>query len=130
MYKLMMIVSYLIRQFYLPNPFESMGHQISIPIGMFELQIPPILLNMLVEPVIYAFTFMIVGIYYEKRSMPALGSFLYLMFYAIHVGVLLLMAMFNFSVMAVILIMALYFAGHISVFIINMKISSKTSFGW
>lgn len=130
LYTFMMAVSFLIRNRWLPNPFDYMGHQVIIPIGMIELPIPPILLSMLVEPVLYAFTFAIVGLYYEKRSNPALGSLMYLGFYIIHVVVLSLMAHYNFSTIAVILIMFAYFVGHIVAFIVKSAISFKTSLRW
>ena len=113
-YGLMAGIGMLVRQFLLPNPFEQLPHPIVAKFSGISIAIPPLMLNMFAEPVLHAFTFAIVGIYYSRGEFPALGSFLYLVFYSIHVGLLALMAMMQFASWAIILILILYIASHIS----------------
>lgn len=94
MYKLMKFLSILIRQFCLPNPFEN------LPNG--------IIINWIAEPILHAITFGVVGLFYRERSAPALGSFLYLVFYFIHTGLLMICSYFNFANIAIIIITSLY----------------------
>lgn len=76
MYKLVAGISLLIRQFCVPNPFEPRSDAL--------------LLNIIAEPIMHIVTYGVVGIFYEKYSAPAVGSFLYLLFYCIHTGLLML----------------------------------------
>lgn len=96
MYNLISILSIIIRQFLLPNPFAS------LPNGE--------LYNLLASIILYPITYLIVGLYYEKGSAPALGSFLYLLFYMVHTGLIALCGYFYFSKMACIVISAVYVA--------------------
>lgn len=67
MYAIMVSVSTVIRQFFLPNPFECFGEY-------------AILINWIFEPIIHAASFGLVGaLGYKRGDCPALGSFLYLM---------------------------------------------------
>lgn len=94
MYKIMAGLSILIRQFYIPNPFEPRADAW--------------LLNLIAEPVMYMITFNVVGIFYARGSAPALGSFLYLIFYFIHTGLLMLMGYFQWTKIAIIIIAVSY----------------------
>ena len=64
-YSLMTIISTLVRQFVLPNPFECFGDK-------------AIIINLVAEPIIYVIAYGLVGLFYIKGSAPAIGSFLYL----------------------------------------------------
>lgn len=85
MYKLMMAISCLVRQFYLPNPFECFG------------PIEGAIINLMVEPAIHLLAYTMVGLVYDRGSFPALGSFLYLLAYAAITGILTLMGIFSFA---------------------------------
>lgn len=77
----MVLVSTLIRQFVLPNPFECFGQY-------------AILINWISEPIIHAASFGLVGaIGYESGDCPPLGSFLYLVMNAAITGILYLVGL-------------------------------------
>ena len=84
MYKLMALISTLVRQFCLPNPFECFGD------GAF-------LINLIAEPVIHALAFALVGLVYHRGEFPALGSFLYLLAYGAITCILAIMGIFSFA---------------------------------
>lgn len=94
MYNIIAFISVIIRQFFLPNPFEP--------------RTDAIILNWIAEPLLYVITYLIVGIFYDEGSEPALGSFLYLVFYAIHVVLLMLIGFFQWTKIAIIIIVVLY----------------------
>jgi len=94
MYKLVSGISVLIRQFCIPNPFEPRADAL--------------FLNLIAEPIMHIITYGVVGIFYKKYSAPALGSFLYLSFYCIHTGLLMLMGYFGWSSIAIGIIATLY----------------------
>ena len=114
MYKLIAAISILIRQFYLPNPFEALGDGLIVNIGETSILLPPGVLNWVAEPIMHMVTFAIVGLYYDRGSAPALGSFLYLLFYCVHTFLLWLMSLAGFSTWAVVVIVVLYIACHMS----------------
>ncbi len=97
MYKLIAGLSLLIRLFVLPNPFDSFQYGFMINIAM--------------EPVLHAVTFGIVGFYYSRSYAPTLGSFLYLLFYCINIGLLQLWAFLGASIIAGLIITGVYIAG-------------------
>ena len=80
----MTVISTLVRQFVLPNPFECFGDQ-------------AILINWIAEPIIHAVAYGIVGLFYIRGSAPVLGSIAYLFVYAAIVGILWLCGLFNFA---------------------------------
>lgn len=94
MYQFISSISLLIRQFCLPNPFEPM------PLA--------VIYNWVAAAMLYPFTYSVVGLFYERRSAPALGSFLYLFFYAVHTGLLMLMGYFGWSKWAIGIIAGAY----------------------
>lgn len=112
MYKLVAIISLLIRNFLLPNPFEHvvMGELINLGVGL----------------ALYPITYLIVGLFYERGSAPALGSLLYLFFYAVHTGVIVLCGAFNFTTVAIAVILVLYMV--ILVELVLLK--NKLNWGW
>ena len=112
MYKLIAAISILIRQFCLPNPFEALGDGLTVNIGEALILLTPRVLNLLAEPFMHAVAFAIVGLYYHRGSDPAVGSFLYLLFYCIHTFLLRLMSLSGFATWAVLLIIVLYIVCH------------------
>ena len=115
MYKLIATISIFIRQFYIPNPFEALGDGLVVNMGEISMLLPPEALNWAAEPIMHGITFVIVGLYYERGSAPALGSFLYLIFYCIHTFLLWLMSVAGFATWAITLIVVLYIGCHIGV---------------
>lgn len=113
MYTLMMTISTIVRQFCIPNPFEALGEGLTIFVGENPILLSPILLNWLAEPIMYLITYLVVGLYYERASCPALGSFLYLLFYCIHMWIIWLMSLAGFATWAVVLIIVAYVGCHI-----------------
>lgn len=103
LYLLFSSFSWFIRNYYLPNPFESFG-------------VLADLLNMGDEPLIHIITFGIVGLFYKRGEFPLLGSILYLLFYIIHNALLNSFSKVNFSIILIALIICGY------TFIINKAI--------
>lgn len=89
MYHIMSVLSLLIRQFYLPNPFECFGD-----IGVFSNWCAGIIL----APLSYA----LVGLVYQRGSAPAVGSLLYLLAYSGLTAILWLLGLFSFSKWAIV----------------------------
>lgn len=83
MYKFMAILSILIRQFCLPDPFEFLGEYSWI-------------VNWIVGLILPAITYKTVGIIYEKNSIPFIGSLLYLLFFSMFTILLWIMGKFHF----------------------------------
>ena len=113
MYKLIAIISTLVRQFYIPNPFDALGDGLVVNIGETQILLPSGVLNWVAEPFVHVVTFSVVGLYYDRGSVPVLGSFLYLLFYCVHTFLLWLMSLVGFSTWAVVVIVALYIACHV-----------------
>lgn len=110
----------------LPNPFDPLGEAFSITIKDTVIPLPPLALNWIAEPVLHAVTFAIVGIYYKKgRHNPALGSFLYLLFYTIHVGMIYIVSSFGFSWVAIVIVVISYVALHIVINISKNRMAYK-----
>ena len=99
-YGLFTIISLLVRQFVLPNPFECFGDN-------------AILYNWIAEPILHAVAYGLVGLVYCKGSFPAWGSFLYLMTYSALVGILWVFGIFSFAWWWILLIVI----GAIAIFI-------------
>ncbi len=123
MYKIIALISEFIRLFILPNPFTPLDRSQPIVIGSVAFPITSVLANYIAAPVLHTLTYAVVGIYYSKDEHgPAKGSFLYLLFYCIHVGMLYLMSIFGFEISVVILIIATYIALHIAINSIKNKL--------
>lgn len=88
--------SILIRQFILPNPFDGIQYA--------ELY------NWGAGLALYPITYMIVGLFYSSGSNPVIGSIMYLFFYAVHTGLIMLAGLFDFSTLAIVLIVWGYIA--------------------
>lgn len=112
MYALMMTISTIVRQFCIPNPFEALGEGLTILVGESPILLSPTLLNWFAEPIMYLITYLVVGLYYERASCPALGSFLYLLFYCIHTWLIWLMSSAGFAIWTVVLIIVVYIGCH------------------
>ena len=118
MYKIIALISVLIRRNYMPNLFETLIEKISNNIrgiSFVEESIYTIWLNGFCEMILYIVTFNVVRIYYEKGSNPILGSSLYLMFYGIHWCLIWFMSMLEFKKWAILLIVIVYVSVHIIV---------------
>lgn len=113
LYAIICVASIIIRQFYLPNPFECFGE-----IATF--------VNMVAEPIIHTLAFAVVGwMGYKRGSIPALGSFLYLVAYSAIVGLLKLFSIHSFAwwwILTVILIIVFV--------IVGVKYIVKHAFSW
>lgn len=83
-YGIMTLISVVVRQFFLPNPFACFGDN-------------AILINWYAEPIIQIIAYLIVGLVYISGTEPALGSFLYLVVYGGIVGLLWLLGIFSFA---------------------------------
>ena len=84
LYGIISVLSVLVRMFLLPNPFECFGAQAE-------------LYNWIAEPILHVIAYSLVGLVYCKGSFPAYGSFLYLITYAILVGILWIFGIFSFA---------------------------------
>lgn len=114
-YNLIKIISILVRQFLLPNPFEPLGETFSIMLGGAPIVLSPLVLNWLAEPALHFITFLVVGIYYRKSmDTPALGSILYLVFYATHVGIIYIISLCHFALWSIIVFVGIYISLHIA----------------
>lgn len=120
MYSIIRLISSFIRDNMLPNPFESLGDKIDVNLFGIVISLSPDLLMFLVESLILGtVTYFIVGLYYRRRSAPALGSFLYLLFYCVHIGLMFIMGKFAFSKTACIITLVLYVMFHIILLLIK-----------
>ena len=84
LYGIITLISVIVRQFVLPNPFECFGDN-------------AILINWIAEPIIQVIAYGIVGLFYIRGSAPALGSLLYLLAYALIIGLLWILGIFSFA---------------------------------
>lgn len=84
LYAVFTVLSTLVRQFALPNPFECFGDK-------------AVLINWVAEPFIHLIAYAIVGLFYIKGSEPLLGSIGYLFTYACLVGLLWILGIFSFA---------------------------------
>ncbi len=90
-------------------------------IGESPLVLSPEILNWIADPIIFAITFGVVGLYYISGSAPALGSFLYMFFYCVHIAGLYLLLSIYPTVWLMILIVGVYIALHITALIIKSR---------
>ena len=84
LYKVTVISSFIIRQFLIPNPFSCFGDR-------------AYLINWLAEPFMHLITYLVVGFFYEKGTLPVLGSVLYLITYLVLMGVLSILSILSFA---------------------------------
>ena len=112
LYGLLSAVSLCIRHFCLPNPFDVLGEGITFVWQGTPILLAPILLNWIAELFLHPITFGVVGLYYDRGSKPALGSILYMVFYAVHTGVLYLLCCAYPLAFLMVLVGIGYFAMH------------------
>lgn len=96
MYELMAFVSWIIRTYYLPNPFVG--------------TIIPEDYNLLIGWLLSTITYLVVKIFYSKGSFPLLGAVLFLIFYYVHNELIALAGIFDFSKLSIYIILGLYVA--------------------
>ena len=113
MYKLISIVSLLIRQVCLPNPFECFGDS-------------AILINWIAGIVMAPISYLIVGLIYDKGSEPAVGSFLYLLTYALITGVLWITSIFSFAWWWILILVVAFVGLIIGIRLIGKKIVANS----
>ena len=90
-----MTVSFLVRNFYMPNPFAD-----------YELGI---VYNYIAGILLLPITYRVVGLFYRRGTAPAaVGSFLFLFFYVAHTYLLLFLGKFNFNKYVVVIVIVLY----------------------
>ena len=123
MYKVIFIISVIIRTFYLPNPFEPLNGKYTFMLLNAEIPITSDILNLIAEPLLHFIAFSIAGLYYSKgRDNPAKGSFLYLFFYCVHVGLIYVLSLLSFAEWAIILVLILYIVAHIGFNVLKSKL--------
>ena len=104
LYGAVSFVSFLIRNFFLPNPFEMYGEK-------------AFWYNLIAEALVHLIAFAITGKFYEKGTRPAVGSILYLVFYAAIMLWLWLISLALFSWWSIVLLI-------IAVIIISLLITA------
>lgn len=106
----MWLISVIVRQFFIPNPFDALTVLPQLSIAGVSLTLTPDILNWLASGALVPFTYAVVGIFYDRGSSPSLGSFLFLLFYFIHTGIIYLVCTVNFALWAQILAVVGYIA--------------------
>lgn len=109
MYKLIYLIGFIIRQFLLPNPFTPLGQNAE-------------LINLIVGVAFVPFSYGIVGLFYERGSAPAFGSFLFTVVYAINTGITYLICLVYPMMWLMILIPIIYIA---IVIFLSVKLRKK-----
>jgi hypothetical protein len=115
-------IFWVIRQFFMPNPFEVLGEGITVTMGSTAILLSPDVLNWIAGFFVPALTFAIVGLYYSRGSCPAWGSFLYMLFFCLHTFILYLMSWAYPSIFLIVLIAVVYIGLHVGGVILKRKI--------
>lgn len=115
MYKILSTLFWFIRQFAIPNPFEVLGDGITVMLDETPLLLTPECLNWIAGLGLPAFTFAVVGLYYSRGEGASWGSFLYMVFFCVHTGILLLMSLAYPAIWLIVLIGVIYIGLHIAV---------------
>ncbi len=97
-YIIIAFVGFMIRQFWLPNPFA--------PFGTYAE-----LINLIVSGFLAIISYATVGTVYERNSIPFLGSILYLMVYCIYSAELWIAFRFYPNIFWVIIVLMLMIIG-------------------
>ena len=95
LYVITSIVGSIIRTFLLPNPFVSLGNKAES-------------INLIAGFIIPVIAYLSVGVFYTKGSAPVIGSMCFTIVYALIVGIIHLIGVFNFRLWAIILFTVLY----------------------
>ena len=112
LYGVVSAASLIIRQFLLPNPFECFGEN-------------AVIYNWIAEPILHVVTFSLVGLVYCRGSLPAWGSFLYLVTYSALVGTLMLLSIFAFAWWWILIVVVILIAIIICVAFLIYKIQER-----
>lgn len=115
LYGVMSLISVIVRQFMLSNPFECFGEK-------------AVLINWIAEPIIQGIAYLIVGLFYVKGSAPALGSLAYLAVYAAGIGFLWLCGLFAFAWWWVALMIIALIAVIVGLFFVGSLLSGDDRF--
>ena len=105
MYKIISLLSLLIRQFCLPNPFECFSDS-------------ALLINWIAGIVMAPITYLIVGLVYDKGSEPAVA-------YALLTGVLCVMSIFSFAWWWILILVATFIGAISGIRSIGEKIEAS-----
>lgn len=119
LYSFLATLFWIIRQFAIPNPFEVLGEGLTVTIGEVPMLLSPELLNWVADPIIAAFTYGIVGLHYISRSDPEWGSVLYMVFYAVHMGLIYWVCSIYPAIWLMVLIGVIYIGLHIAAVILK-----------
>jgi len=111
-YNSIRILSILVRQFILPNPFEALVNG--------ELY------NLYATIILIPITYGMVGFLYERGSAPVWGSVLFLLIYLANTAVLLFCGWFNFHVIACVIFGIVY----VSLFVTVVKFRNDFGRGY
>ena len=114
LYLIFTVVSTIIRQFVLPNPFECFGDS-------------AFLINLIAEPIIHAVAYGIVGLFYISGSDPLFGSIAYLVTYALIVFVLWILSLFSFAWWWILILAVVFIALVIGVLYLKSKFEDYIS---
>lgn len=90
MYSIISLISALVRQFYLPNPFATILNPSYADI--FNILVGGAILHFL--------SYGMTSIYYERESMPVVGSISYLFWYAINTFIFIGIGKITFSLLS------------------------------
>lgn len=112
MYKLISVLSLLLRQFCLPNPFECFGD---------SAWLINLITGIIMAPIVY----WIVGAVYEKGSEPVIGSVLYLVAYALLTIILWVIGIFSFAWWWILILIITFVGTIIGIQIILVKFEKK-----
>ena len=106
----------------MPNPFEALGEGVTVVLNEVPIFLAPNALNWVAGLGLPVFTFLIVGLYYIRRSAPATGSLLYMIFFCVHTGILYLMCLAYPATWLIALIAVVYFGFHFMALITKSRI--------
>lgn len=110
MYSIFSVLSFLIRQFVLPNPFESFAGQ-EITLWGAKIIIEPITANWISGIILFPISYFVAGLFYKREmKMPTLGSFLYFAFYCFHTLIVYVFCKLSFSIIPCAIILLVYIA--------------------
>ncbi len=84
MYSFISAASYIIRTFFLPNPFDCFGAQ-------------AFWINMFAGAIMYPLAYALTGTIYRRGDGAAIGSALYFLFYFLIHSILMLLGKFSFA---------------------------------
>lgn len=114
MYNIIHVISALVRQFLLPNPFSN----------LFPNQVYADIFNIFIGGlVLHVLAYVMTGTVYEKKSAPGFGSLLYMINYCLITGLIVLVTwlIHNFWISIIVFIIL-----YILILVLLSKISDKT----